>query len=142
MVDIENVVGEPQVARVEVERVMKVLTSVLDESTQYVLGASHSRNAFEAGLACPGRRVIWSPGKDGADRALQSEITNPTTLRQFGHLIVVSGDGGFADAIALAARVGLRTTVLSRAAALSPKLRLAAHQVLTFPDTANDYEVA
>ncbi|MFC8314213.1 hypothetical protein ACFUEJ_11385 [Gordonia sp. NPDC057258] len=72
---------------------------------------------------------------------LQAEIVHPTTLRRFDQL-VVSGDGGFAPVIAAAANAGVRTMVVSRADALSPKARLAAHRVITFDENTNITEVA
>lgn len=142
MVDIENALGTPQVTRDAVVAFMGDLNTAFGVTTQYVLAASHSRNALEIGLACPGRRVIWLPGTDGADRALQAEIVHPTTLNRFDQLVVVSGDGGFAPVIAAAASAGVRTTVVSRADALSPKVRLAAHRVITFDGNTNITEVA
>lgn len=142
MVDVENALGSPTVTRGEVASLMSQLEAAFGVTSQYVLAASHSLNALEIGLACPGRSVIWMPGKDGADQALYAEIVNPTTLSQFDRIVLVSGDGIFSSGLAVAAHAGVATTVLSRRDALSPKLRLAAHRTITFVHTTEISEVA
>lgn len=142
MVDVENALGKPAVAREEVAELFSRLQAAFGTQTQYVLAASHSRNAFQIGLACPGRRLVWKEGKDGADLALEEEIVNQTTLTQFTDLVLVSGDGLFASSVAIAAAAGLRTVVLSRHSTLSRKLQLAAHRTVIFNHPVNINEVA
>jgi len=73
-------------------------------------------------------------GRDGADRALL-EVLAENIAARFAEVVLVSGDGIFADAIAAVAGQGIHTTVIAHRDGLSRRLELAANTVQFLPDS-------
>ncbi|MBU6330633.1 MAG: hypothetical protein KGR18_11860 [Acidobacteria bacterium] len=97
------------------------------------VGADGS-HLLELASAFPGCRHLVGRGADGADRALIDSIDWPTVERQFGRLVIASGDGCFVEVADQAHRCGLRVVVVSQERALSRFLRWRADEVVVFPE--------
>lgn len=127
--DVENAIGSRFVNRGATAVVMRALRDELGVFDAVIIGGSYGINALNAGIDEPGALKVLCRGSDGADRALQRQMLDPTTCRRFGRLVLVSSDGGFASALAACAARGMRTVVVPGASALSRRLMLAAQEV-------------
>ena len=76
-------------------------------------------------------RLFTAHGPDGADLRLIEEGAQEKLLNQFDQLLVGSGDGIFADAVALSRKLGLKSVTVSRSRNLSRKLAAASDEVRT-----------
>ena len=94
---------------------------------------SQIREAQGLYAGCLGFRVRSGP--DGADLALLDVLRHENVARRFTHVAIGSGDHVFAEAAADLADQGVWVTVVSRHRSLSPRLAMAARQVI-FLDTA------
>jgi hypothetical protein len=130
-VDVENMAGSPRLSRMDVRLVMRSLEDVLGvgRDVQYALGASSRQNALAIGLEWQGRLLRWLPGPDGADHALEEEMVLAARSGRFSRMVVATCDGGFADALAEVASLGVHTTVVSLVPRVSGRLKMAAHSV-------------
>jgi hypothetical protein len=84
-------------------------------------------NAF---LGWPHARYRIRSGPDGAGLELLDVLLNEDIAARFTHVAIGSGDGVFATAAACLAAAGVWVTVVSRVRGLSPRLRLAACEVI------------
>jgi hypothetical protein len=80
-------------------------------------------------------RKLLATGLNGADLALVRILATESVERRFDQVVVVSGDAIFASEVARLGHAGVKTTVLSRASALSRRLRLAATDALALPES-------
>ena len=71
-------------------------------------------------------RHLWGRGPDGADHQLLSVIEDERLAARFEEIVLGSGDGIFAPAVAALCAGGTSVVVASRSRCLSTKLRLAA----------------
>lgn len=77
------------------------------------------------------RRLRFRAGINGADLELLDILETEHIGERFAQVVLVSGDGIFADAVSLLAlRTGTHVTVVSRSDACSRRLRMAANNVL------------
>lgn len=76
----------------------------------------------------PSPRLIPGYGRDGADKALLAVMDENLECR-FDELVLVTGDGVFADRVAELAAVELPTHVFAHPTGLAARLRLAATSV-------------
>ena len=131
VVDIENVVGGAvkDVEQARSARIGVALTVDLQCDDQAVVGTSHI-GLMPAGLGWPGARLVMQSGPDGADLALLEVLTTERLEQRFDEVVLVSGDGIFADAVACLAGHGVSVTVVSRINACSKRLRMAATRTL------------
>tara|TARA_Y100001936_G_C16035367_1_gene648222 strand:+ start:600 stop:1088 length:489 start_codon:yes stop_codon:yes gene_type:complete len=74
-------------------------------------------------------RLFTAEGPDGADLRLLKEGSQEKLLNQFDQLVVGSGDGIFADAVALSRKLGLKSVTVARSPGLSRKLAAASDEV-------------
>ncbi|HYO39786.1 MAG TPA: NYN domain-containing protein [Nocardioidaceae bacterium] len=130
LVDIENIVGgacdtsaRARWARHRLENVVG-----LRHQDQVVVGVDGG------GVVCaasewPGARAVIGKGKDGADRALLEVLAEDLPSR-YRHVVLASGDGIFAEAVAELTRHGLDVTVVAHESGLSRRLREAATRVV------------
>lgn len=132
-IDIENVVGGACLARDQVEGARGTISDVIGFRVpdQIVIGTSHI-GLIEVGTGWPRVRYVVHSGPDGADRALLDVLTEDIA-RGFGQVVLVSGDGVFAESIAVLAAQGVHCTVVSHEDRLSRRLRLAAAEVHHIP---------
>ncbi len=76
-------------------------------------------------------RLFTAQGPDGADLRLIEEGAQEKLLNQFDQLVVGSGDGIFAETVALSRKLGLKSVTVSRSRNLSRKLAAASDEVRT-----------
>jgi hypothetical protein len=71
-------------------------------------------------------RKLWRSGPNGADLALLEVLQTEDIAGRFDRVTVCSGDGIFAETVAMLAALGITTTVVGLAGHISARLRLAA----------------
>jgi hypothetical protein len=131
VVDIENLAGValPTLAMVSEVQGRYVACLGFRDGDQVVLAVSHLA-LLNAGLGWPHARYRVRSGKDGADLALIDVLEHENVAARFGHVVIGSGDGLFGRTAAKLADRGVRITVVSRRASLSPGLaRIAANVI-------------
>lgn len=135
-VDIENVVGgavsDSTVACAAWQHIAEVIA--LENHEQVVVGAGPS-SLLAAGLTRPTARLVLGRGLSGADLALVAVLRSERIAERFDEVLIVSGDGAFADVSAELAKNGVDVTVVARKGTLSARLRLAAGSVVYLPET-------
>ena len=137
VVDIENVVGGAVLTVDQAEGAHLVIEKVagLSGCEQVVIGTSHV-GVVSTGLGWRGTRLVVRSGENGADLALLEVLTEERVEERFDEVVLVSGDGIFAGAIAGLAAAGLKVTVLAPAGHCSKRLRLAAQRTILFDGLA------
>lgn len=127
LVDIENVVGGAAMTAATARWARDVVDAALSvaEGEQVVIATSHA-GLLSTCSAWPAARVKVRSGKNGADLELLDVLVTERLAERFEEVVVVSGDGIFADAIAALASKGVLVTVASWHRSLSARLRLAA----------------
>lgn len=137
VVDIENVVGGAVATREMAEWGRSVVEASLQvmDGEQIVIGTCHV-GLFNAKAAWTCARVKVRSGEDGADIELLDVLTNEGIEGRFDEVVLVSGDGIFADAVSKLSGRGVPVTVASWVESMSAKLRLAASQVVYLDDWA------
>lgn len=135
LVDIENVVGGAAVTPAMAAWARTVIESALlgTHDEQVVIGTSHC-GLFNVKDAWPCARVEVRSGPDGADLELLEVLTTEHLASRFDEVVLVSGDGIFAEAVADLGRSGVHVVVAAWADGLSTRLRLAANQTLALDD--------
>ena len=133
VVDIENVVGG---AVLTVEQAVGAHLSIeelaaLNGSEHVVIGTSHV-GVVSTGLGWRGPRLVVRSGENGADLALLEVLTEERVEERFDEVVLVSGDGIFAEAVAALGAAGLDVTVVAPAGHCSKRLRLAAQRSILF----------
>ena len=96
--------------------------------------ASSHLTLLNAALGWPHARYRVRSGPDGADLALLDVLRHENVATRFTHVAIGSGDHLFAEEAAHLAAQGVWVTVVSRRRSLSPRLALAAREVI-FLDT-------
>lgn len=136
VIDIENLCGKPVIEESDVKAVQRFVNEALSLSTNdlVVIGTSHTNNFVSAGVAWKGVRQVFKPGHDGADLALLAAI-NEYNVETFEEIVIMSGDGIFADAVDEIAARSVIVTVMSIGRCLSKKLGEAA-SLVRFVDEA------
>ncbi|PNH79222.1 NYN domain-containing protein [Arthrobacter sp. AFG20] len=87
-------------------------------------------------------RLLYRPGKDGADLALQEVLDHEQLESRFEVVHVATGDGGFSASVAALAGRGAYVVVISLPESLSMRLRLAAHQTIELRTEAIERDAA
>lgn len=133
VVDIENVVGGAVLSIEQAVGAHAVIEKVAELSgcEHVVIGTSHV-GVVSTGLGWRGPRLVVRSGEDGADLALLEVLTEERVDERFDEVVLVSGDGIFAAAIAALAAEGLDVTVFAPAGHCSKRLRLAAQRTILF----------
>ncbi len=101
-------------------------------STDHVVVASHpnGRSVFAASSVFPGALLRVRHGVDGADTALQDEISDTRfTASRFDRVMIASGDGVFTESVVALNEAGGHTVVIAWPHKLSRRLRLATSEV-------------
>jgi hypothetical protein len=136
LVDIENLVGDPRPSLGQVRQALGLYTSCLAfGAIDQVEVASSHLTLLNAALGWPHAHYRVRSGPDGADLALLDVLRHENVSRRFTHVAIGSGDHLFADEVARLAALSVWVTVVSRRRNLSPRLALAAREVI-FLDTA------
>jgi hypothetical protein len=143
LIDMENIAGSPNPTPVEVATLEQELHGViadLDEAHR-VVACSH-RAARTVAFSFPGALRRWRSGVDGADMALLDEMSDLRVMSRYGRVTLCSGDGIFAESLANLAAAGIETSVVSRASALSARLKLSAQHVVALSDRGTTPPIA
>ena len=131
LLDAENLLGGPGFTLAEAIQARAAYEAVAPGGrvNQVVLSTSHYA-APAAWFAWPRsvRRLVRS-GPDGADEALLAVIATEGLELRFDRVVLGSGDGIFAFAVARLQASGCQVTVVTRPEALSRQLRLAVRDV-------------
>ena len=131
LLDPENLCGSPLLTNAMVAEMRRMYASAVPVGAQdHIVLASAHISLIQMADAWPGVRYQVRSGKDGADICLARIMLDEQLSDRFDHVIVASGDGGLAPFVAEIARRGARVTVVSRMAAISPYMRLAATDVI------------
>lgn len=140
LVDIENVNGgalasefSGAAARVVVEEAARMTS--LDQ----VVVAAGPASAASAGFAWRSARLRVGHGRNGADLELLDVIENEDLHTRYDEIVLASGDGIFADAVARLGGFGVTVVVLAREGALSRRLEVAAASTLILNNTQADF---
>ena len=141
-IDPENAVGSRYVREGDTARVIRAIECEFGPFAAIVIGATYGINAFNAKLDAPGALTVLRYGDNGADRALQAQMQDPTTWGRYDRMVLVSSDGGFTAAVSDDAAHGMHTIVVGGASQISKTLRLAAHEVRNLDFGLNYREVA
>lgn len=134
LVDIENVVGGSAALRDYVLWAKDVVEQCISARSddQVVIGVAPT-GLLDLAYGWKRVRYVMRAGQDGADLVLL-EVLDENIADRFAEVVLVSGDGIFAEAVAELASQGVRTTVVAHSDALSRRLELAASEVLFLPD--------
>jgi NYN domain len=130
-VDIENVAGGAVMTQAMADWARVVVETALEVSDgeQVVIGTSHV-GLFNTKAAWPSARVRIRSGPDGADIELLDVLANERIYERFDEVVLVSGDGVFADVVARLGGRGVQVTVASWSISLAARLRLAAKRTV------------
>jgi hypothetical protein len=136
LIDIENLVGCPRPTTAEASACREAYNehATVGPDDLVVVACNHGA-AFAVGLGWSGARLLLRSGPDGADLALLDVIAHESVEDRFAAIVVASGDGCFANAVARLGGLGLDVTVVSTGRALSRRLALAAKHVVLFEAT-------
>lgn len=110
----------------------------LGEDDHVVVGVGPS-SLLASGMSDPSARLVLGRGLSGADRALVDVLREEHVADRFEEVVIVSGDGIFADVAAELGEQGVVVTVVARTGHLSARLRLAARYVVLLPDFATTF---
>ena len=135
LVDIENLAGNARPTLSQVRQALGLYTAGLafGAMDQVEVASSHL-TLLNAALGWPHARYRVRSGPDGADLALLDVLRHENIADRFTHVAIGSGDHLFAEQAARLAARGVWVTVVSRRRSLSPRLALAAREVI-FLDT-------
>jgi hypothetical protein len=135
--DIENINGGAVRDKDRAAAAWKVVADAieLDDHDQVVVGVGPS-SLLASGTSHPHARFVLGRGLSGADGALVEVLREERVAERFCEVVIVSGDGIFANSAAELARQGVRVTVVCRNGRLSARLRLAAQHIVLLPGIA------
>ena len=131
LIDIENLAGASMPSLSQVREVQGLYAGhlALGALDQVVLASSHL-TLLNAALGWPHARYRVRSGPDGADLELLDVLLCENIAVRFTHVTIGSGDGAFALAAATLAAAGVWVTAVSLRRSLSPRLALAAREVV------------
>jgi len=95
LIDIENLMGGPQAGRDAIPLATEgYLATVSMMPDDLIVVATNPHLWLPAKLAWPGALVLSARGRDGADRALISQVADVERIAsRFDRLVIGSGDG-------------------------------------------------
>ena len=136
LVDIENQIGSPRCSPKEIKEWFDRYCIAVNVGTldMVIFGVTNIYNTFSVKASGIPSRIVYKFGPDGADIALQDIMEHESLGSRFASVYCASGDGGFANHVG---RLGasVQVLVVSRQAALSKRLRMAASSVVLLPET-------
>jgi NYN domain len=145
LIDIENQLGtglldsEAVTAFFECYKVA-VAPGRLDH---FVVAVSSRQGLLELPLSSmKGFRLLYRPGHDGGDLALQEVMFRENLGARFDKVICASGDGGFVEAVTHLTSQGTRVVVVAPQKSLAKRLRLAAHQTIELTTNYSEKDAA
>lgn len=130
LVDIENYCGKGILTPADVREAKEAIGRELGlrDDDLVVIGTSHSKNFLVCGSEWEGPRQVLRYGHNGADIAL-IDASREYRLNTFSSLIIVSGDGIFADVASAFRAEKRRVTVVHGRGRLSGQLQRSASDV-------------
>lgn len=134
LVDIENLVGGTVSARMDVNCALATYRrlAAVGPGDHVIIGAGPTLLPT-AGQACRGARSVLGRGIDGADQALLSELRDVAWVAtHYDRVVLGSGDGIFADALAAVRACGIAVGVVALSDQISWRLRRSADFVCGF----------
>jgi hypothetical protein len=135
LVDVENLIGQPRPTSQQVAACRDRFAELAGVGDHVIVSCNHGALA-SVGWTWTGARYVVRSGPDGADLAILGVIEFEGVSARFSRVVLGSGDGIFAEAVARLGASGVDVTVVSRPEALSKRLGLAATHVLTLtPET-------
>ena len=136
LVDIENLAGDPRPCLRLVRQAQRLYADCLafGAMDQVEVASSHL-TLLNAALGWPRAHYRVRSGPDGADLALLDVLRHENVAERFTHVAIGSGDHLFAEEAGHLAAQGVWVTVMSRRRSLSPRLALAAHEVIFIDPT-------
>ena len=136
LIDIENLAGDARPSLRQVRQALGLRTACLafGAMDQVEVASSHL-TLLNAALGWPHARYRVRSGPDGADLALLDVLRHENVATRFTHVAIGSGDHLFAEEAAHLGAQGVWVSVVSRRRGLSPRLALAAREVI-FLDAA------
>ena len=130
VVDVENIAGGPCKTEDCVRWVRQRLMDIgAVRAGDVVVVGVDGCGQTSVGWGWPGARVVVGHGPDGADRALLEELADRVPQR-FDSVVLASGDGIFADAVASLIAQHVAVTVVAHEVGTNSKLRAATKDVL------------
>lgn len=133
LIDIENLTGSPNPSREDVRWYQLAYEALHVGPVDHVVVACSHRAAPNVRFGWQQGRHLWRSGNNGADLALLDVIAQERVEECFNFVVLASGDGIFADAVARLGAQGVDVTVVSRPESLSLSLMLAASRHILFP---------
>ena len=131
LIDAENLVGGPMLSRLDVVRLRDAYsTSVPVGPLDHIVVATAHNSLLSVGAEWRGIRHEMRSGKDGADICLAEIVVYEHLAERFESIFIGSGDGGLAPFAAHLASQGASVTAVSRIGSLSPRMRLAASNII------------
>jgi hypothetical protein len=132
LIDIENLLRTARPTHCLALSARRVYWDVAAVSgNDHVIIACNHGAALNVGLAFRGCRLLLQSGPDGADLALLSVLADEHAVDRFDAVIIASGDGSFATAVAELAAAAMPIAVIARPHSVSRRLRLAAGGIVT-----------
>jgi hypothetical protein len=131
LIDIENLAGDSLPAMSQVRQALGRYADCLafGAMDQVEVASSHL-TLLNAALGWPHAHYRVKSGPDGADLALLDVLRHENVAARFTHVAIGSGDHLFAAEAARLASEGVWVTVVTRQRSLSPRLALAAREVI------------
>jgi hypothetical protein len=102
----------------------------LKQGEQVIVGATH-RSVLAVGMVWPEPRIVIGPRAEDVRNELLRVLQDERIAERFDELVLVSGNGVYAEAVASLAASGVEVTAVAWPENLSKRLRMAAaHSVL------------
>jgi len=131
LVDIENLADDPRPSLSQVREAQGLYAGCLAfGALDQVEVASSHLTVLNAALGWPHAHYRVRSGPDGADLALLDVLRHENVAQRFTHVAIGSGDHLFAEEAVHLGAQGVWVTVVSRPRSLSPRLALAAGEVI------------
>lgn len=133
LVDAENLIGSRRPAAIEVAACSWRYAELVKPAgmDQCIVACNHGA-AADVWYNWPDVRLLWRSGRNGADLALRDVLLEENVVGRFGHVVLGSGDGLFAEPVSRLGRDGVHVTVVANRWSLSRRLELAAAAVVYF----------
>jgi hypothetical protein len=141
VVDVENLVGGACICAEPVTWARQALRAAVppEPGDQVVIGTSRA-GLLAVGCNWPKLRYVLGPGTECACLALL-EVLSENVPERFDQVVLASGDGIFAEAVALLSAEGVRVTVAAHREGISRRLEMAASVVAYLDGTFEGVEM-
>lgn len=136
ILDIENLLQSSEISEIEVRNVKieYFLTVKPGENDLFVIGVSHF-NQSAAGFGWGSGKATFrvQSGENGADLALIDELNSTLIKENFDGVVIVSGDGVFADIAKSIKETGVKPSFVSRIDSTSRAIRESGFPLILLP---------